>query len=92
MGRVFEKYDMEHITNDILQEAAQLFSNNYGIWGKQAARFIGPFAKQGKCGGIIAIGLTHRIYLRYSCKDEQRQASCSMSSIRCGVLLRQGYC
>lgn len=45
---VFQKYDQDHITDRMLQEAAQLFSNNYGIWGEEAARKFGSFAKQGR--------------------------------------------
>ncbi|KAI9879999.1 MAG: hypothetical protein M1830_006116 [Pleopsidium flavum] len=46
-NKLFEKYDREHITDDILQKASQLFSKNYGVWGKEAAKVIGPFAKEG---------------------------------------------
>lgn len=46
--QVFEKYKGEKITEGMLQEAAQLFSENYGIWGEQAAKSVGKFAKAGK--------------------------------------------
>lgn len=46
--KLFQRYERDHITDDILQEAAQLFSNNYGVWGKEATKFLGPFAKQGE--------------------------------------------
>ena len=45
--KLFEKYERDQITDDILREASQLFSKNYGIWGKEAARVVGPFAKEG---------------------------------------------
>jgi hypothetical protein len=44
--QLFEKYDGGQITDDILEEASQLFSENYGIWGEQAAEAVGKFAKQ----------------------------------------------
>ncbi|MCJ1367446.1 hypothetical protein MMC16_006579 [Acarospora aff. strigata] len=44
--KLFEKYERDQITDDILREASQLFSKNYGIWGKEAARVVGPFAKE----------------------------------------------
>ena len=46
--KLFQLYDMDHITDYILQEAAQLFSNNYGVWGEEAAGFHGSFARQGR--------------------------------------------
>lgn len=45
--KIFEKFSGEAITDDILQAAATLFSDNYGVWGGQAARFCGAFAKHG---------------------------------------------
>jgi len=53
-SKLFQKYDRDHITDDILQEASQLFSKNYGVWGKEAARVIGPSAKEGM---LLAIAL-----------------------------------
>lgn len=47
MNLEFQKFEGYHITEDILAEAAQLFSKHYGIWGKDAAELVGPFAKQG---------------------------------------------
>jgi hypothetical protein len=41
---VFEKYDASEVTDDMLAEAAQLFNENYGIWGRDAAK-MGSFAK-----------------------------------------------
>lgn len=35
---VFEKYDGGEVTNDMLAEASQLFNENYGIWGRDAAK------------------------------------------------------
>jgi hypothetical protein len=43
--QLFEKYDGGHVTDSMLQEAAGLFSENYGVWGEQAT---GKFAKPGK--------------------------------------------
>lgn len=43
--QVFKKYDGAQVTDSILQEAAALFSENYGVWGEQA---VGKFARPGK--------------------------------------------
>ncbi len=47
--QLYEKYDGGEVTETMLQEAAALFSENYGVWGAQAAQAIGKFAKEGKC-------------------------------------------
>lgn len=46
-NKITQMFEMEQMNDSILQEAALLFSNNYGIWGERAKEFIGPFAKQG---------------------------------------------
>ena len=46
--RVFEKFDGSLVTDDMLQEAARLFSEHYGVWDKQAAAMMGGFAKAGE--------------------------------------------
>lgn len=46
--RRFKSFDGDRITDDMLTEAAKLFSENYGVWGEQAAQFMGKFAKAGK--------------------------------------------
>lgn len=38
----------EGITEELLQEAARLFSENYGVWDKQAPHKVGKFAKEGR--------------------------------------------
>jgi hypothetical protein len=38
----------EGITDDLLEEAAKLFSENYGVWDKQAPEKVGKFAKVGR--------------------------------------------
>lgn len=43
--QVYKKYDAGKVTETMLQEAAILFSENYGVWGEQAA---GKIAKRGK--------------------------------------------
>ncbi|KAL9052742.1 MAG: hypothetical protein Q9162_005203 [Coniocarpon cinnabarinum] len=37
-----------HVTATMLQEAAELFSNHYGIWGPRASEKVGAFAKSGR--------------------------------------------
>ncbi len=45
--QVFEKYDGNRVTESMLQEASQLFSAHYGVWGERAAQEVGGFAKAG---------------------------------------------
>lgn len=45
---LYEKYDRDQVTDSMLQEASKLFSENYGVWGKEAARVMGAFAREGK--------------------------------------------
>ncbi|KAL8869425.1 MAG: hypothetical protein Q9174_004279, partial [Haloplaca sp. 1 TL-2023] len=44
---MYESFDASTITDDMLQEAATLFSSNYGVWGPEASKYI-PFAKAGR--------------------------------------------
>lgn len=46
--QVFEKYNGSQVTESMLQEASQLFSDHYGIWGEHATQVVGEFAKAGK--------------------------------------------
>lgn len=45
--KIFERFDSEQVTGVLLREAAELFSQNYGIWGEQAESLVGSFAKAG---------------------------------------------
>ena len=47
--KVFESFDGEKVTDDMLGEASKLFAENYGLWSEQAAQVMGKFAKAGKC-------------------------------------------
>ncbi len=51
--KVFEIYDGVQVTDSMVQEASKLFSENYGIWGKEAASELGAFAKEGKLAKVI---------------------------------------
>lgn len=44
----FEKYDGSQVTESMLEEASRLFSGHYGVWGEDAARVVGKFAKAGE--------------------------------------------
>ncbi|KAL9117750.1 MAG: hypothetical protein Q9187_005709 [Circinaria calcarea] len=45
--QVFERWDGSQVTGSMLQEASQLFSEHYGVWGEHAAQLVGEFAKAG---------------------------------------------
>ena len=37
--QVFEKFDECELTDIMLKEAARLFNENYGVWGRNATNF-----------------------------------------------------
>ncbi|KAH8729124.1 hypothetical protein GQ44DRAFT_823846 [Phaeosphaeriaceae sp. PMI808] len=45
--KIYKRFSSEQVTDAMLEEAATLFSENYGVWGNQAAERIGSFAKAG---------------------------------------------
>ncbi len=47
-NKFYQKFNGDQVTDDMMQEASKLFSENYGIWGKEAANTTGAFAKEGK--------------------------------------------
>jgi hypothetical protein len=48
MGFQFQLYRGDQISDEILSDAAELFSENYGVWGPQASSKLGTFAKAGR--------------------------------------------
>ena len=46
--KVFRRFDDDKVTDNMLEEASKLFSENYGIWGEHAAEKMRKFAKAGK--------------------------------------------
>jgi hypothetical protein len=47
--QVFERFDGRELTDDMLEEAAELFNENYGIWGQDPTN-PRPNPKPGKLG------------------------------------------
>jgi hypothetical protein len=47
--QVFEKFDGRELTDDMLEEAAELFNENYGIWGEDPMN-PGPTPRPGRLG------------------------------------------
>jgi len=43
----YETFSGEDMNEDMLQQAADLFSSNYGVWGKGASEKMGKWAKAG---------------------------------------------
>jgi hypothetical protein len=43
---LLERFD--EVPDEVIKEAASLFSENYGIWGPLAETKLGPFAKAGR--------------------------------------------
>jgi hypothetical protein len=46
--KVYEGFKSDEVTDEMLDEAAKLFSENYGVWGELAAERMGKFAKAGR--------------------------------------------
>jgi hypothetical protein len=44
----FHTHERENIPNNILHDAAKIFSENYGVWGLIAEQKMGSFAKRGR--------------------------------------------
>ncbi len=89
--RVYEIYDGSHVTDSMLQEASQLFSENYGVWGKKAASGVGAFAKEGKLVQIID-PIPSANKNRKPCEDRYGPPSNAVPSQGRRMLLRQSYC
>ena len=53
--QVFEKYDGSQVTEDMLQEASQLFGDHYGVWSEHATQAVGKFAKAGEIAFIVFV-------------------------------------
>lgn len=45
--KVYEGFRSDQVTDEILVEASQLFTDNYGVWDTQAEEKMGAFAKPG---------------------------------------------
>ncbi|KAL9624269.1 MAG: hypothetical protein Q9160_001516 [Pyrenula sp. 1 TL-2023] len=63
---VFERCESPNVTDHMLEEAARLFSEDYGVWGPLAEEKLGRFAKRGQ-------SLSRRNRIRMSVNMLQRQ-------------------
>ena len=75
----FQKYSQDQITDDVLQEAAELFSNHYGVWAKRASKCVRSKIEEGRCLSLICKEPCYN-HLRQSCKDEQTTPASRMPS------------
>jgi hypothetical protein len=46
--KLYEIFESNQITDEMLERAADLFNANYGTWGQLAETRMGPFAKAGE--------------------------------------------
>jgi len=75
--RVYERFNSDQVTEEMLEEASKLFTENYGIWSESASKLMGKFAK---AGGRVRLSkerlrkdyLTHGItsYVRVTVNDQ----------------------
>jgi len=63
-----EKFDGSLITDEMLSDAANLFSANYGVWGPLAKEKMGVWAKQGEFMFTFTAG-RRKLNVRYGCPD-----------------------
>ena len=54
--KLYEGFSGEEVTDEMLEEASELFSENYGVWGEHAALSMGKFAKAGKSAYTQKLG------------------------------------
>jgi hypothetical protein len=45
--KLYERFNSDQVTDEMLEEASKLFSENYGVWSERAAQHIGAFARAG---------------------------------------------
>jgi hypothetical protein len=45
--KLYKRFNEDQVTDEMLKDASKLFSENYGVWSKSAARLMGNFAKAG---------------------------------------------
>lgn len=50
--KLYERFNADDVTDDMLEEASKLFSENYGVWSEHAAQLMGEFAKAGSVTSI----------------------------------------
>jgi len=73
--RVIQTFSSSQVTDEMLEEAATLFSENYGIWSNHAAQ---KFAKPGISPHILAVYII-LISIREPCSIEQTTAQEGLS-------------
>lgn len=74
--KVYEVFKSDDVTDEMLDEAAKLFSENYGVWGEHAAERMGKFAKAGRHSLLhIARAYKLSIAIRSSRSAKQGEAS-----------------
>jgi hypothetical protein len=59
MAPIIESFVGSDITNEMISQAASLFSSHYGVWGTVAAEKMG--VKEGKTSFSIAINHFNKI-------------------------------
>ncbi len=45
--KIYERFNGDQVTDEMLEEASKLFSENYGVWSEHAAEHMGAFARAG---------------------------------------------
>jgi hypothetical protein len=60
---IIQKFEGASITEEMLSDAAKLFSLNYGVWGPSAAEKMGKFAKQGTKRFAFPLSFFAKCYL-----------------------------
>jgi hypothetical protein len=45
--KLYERFNSDQVTDEMLEDASKLFSENYGVWSEHAAQRMGAFARAG---------------------------------------------
>lgn len=84
--QVFEKFDGRELTDSMLEEAARLFSENYGIWGADPTTSR-PTPKPGKSHETSLVVFTDlRIGSRVRLSKNRLRAQCLPDNVTCSYV------
>lgn len=84
--QLFEIFDGFEVTDPMLEEAARLFNDNYGIWGKDPAS-SGSTPKPGKSQETILIMFSDKgIGSRVKLSRDRLRAQCLPDNVTCSYV------
>jgi hypothetical protein len=80
---IFQKVTEKDMTEVMINEAAELFSSAYGVWGPEAKEKINKFCKEGNMTLSSSFSRKSRlIFFRLPCEDVRKQSQGAVSRER----------